>query len=130
VSKRDSIGFAAAGLAAWGAVTAFYAAFGAGLLEARFWFYCLNAFAAAGAFSFVFHLVARLLRQPRSKRIAAALMFTAPGLIGAVALMINYRAFPPGADPASLGRYGAFLLVAYLGVAALVLEPKAAAPAR
>ncbi len=135
--KRDSLTFAAAGLMAWAGASLFYAAFGAGLLEANFWFYALNAFAAAWTFGLVFKLVARLVRQSRRGRLAPALCFVAPGLIGAAVLVWNYRAFPPGADPASLGRYGAFLLVAYLAVALGALErpkvikaPRGAAPAR
>lgn len=66
MSKLDGLAFGGTGLAAWSAATLFYAAFGGGVLESTFWFYALNAFAAAAAVTFAFQAVARLTHTPVS----------------------------------------------------------------
>jgi hypothetical protein len=67
--KTGRFGVQGAGLAAWSAATLFYAAFGGGLLESAFWFYALNAFAAAAVVTFAFQAVARLTHTPRRRRL-------------------------------------------------------------
>jgi len=122
VSKEDSLWFALAGTVVWAAATLFYAAFAGGLIEQAFWFYALNAALAAGALAFFFHLTARLRRLPRRRWLVAATAFSAPGLAGAVVVMLLFETLMPGLPPESLGRYGAFVAVAYAMVATLALE--------
>lgn len=122
MSKEDGAVFGFAGLFAWMAASAFYLAFGAGLLEAAFWFYVLNAGLAAGGVVFVFLSVARIRRIPKGRRIAPALIFIAPGLICGATTLINFAGLCPGAQPASVGRYGAFLVFGYALMLASAME--------
>src|SRR5215217_4917529 len=66
VSKQDGMVFGVAGLLAWTAATAYYAAFGGALIERAFWFYAVNAFLAAGATGFLFHAALLVTRSPQS----------------------------------------------------------------
>jgi H+/Cl- antiporter ClcA len=122
VSKQDGLIFGAAGLAAWLAATLFYAAFGGGLLESAFWFYAVNAFLAAAFGTFVFHVTARLRHIRRGKRMLPMLAFIAPGLIGGALVIGQFQVLMPFADPVSLGRYGAFLAVLFVALAASAFE--------
>jgi len=122
VSKLDGVAFGLAGVVAWLAVTAFYGAFGGGLLEQAFWFYVLNAAIAATGVMLIFHLVARLRRVPRGKRLLPALVFATPGIFGGSLAMINLLAVFPQLEQVSQGRYGAFLLVGYAALVALAME--------
>lgn len=128
VSKEDSFWFALAGAVVWSAATLFYAAFAGGLIERAFWFYALNAGMAAGATLFFFHVTARLRRLSRRRWLAAAAAFAAPGLAGSAVVLALFHQLMPGLPPESLGRYGAFVVVAYGALAALALErpPKTA----
>lgn len=121
MSKLDAAIFTFAGLLAWLAATLFYAAYGGGLLEKAFWFYALNAFAAAAAVTFVFQAAARLRRIPRARRLFPALAFALPVLVGAELVLANFQRLMSD-DPASLGRYGAFMLVLLVAVGASVFE--------
>ena len=121
MSKLDVAIFSVAGLLAWLAATLFYAAYGGGLLEKAFWFYALNAFAAAAAVTFVFQAAARLRRIPRARRLFPALAFALPVLIGAELVLANFQQLMSD-DPASLGRYGAFMLVLLVAVGSSVFE--------
>lgn len=118
--------FSIAGVVVWTAATLFYAAFGGGLLEAAFWFYALNAILAAAALVFVFQLTARATRTPRRQRLGAALVFAAPGVIGAACALFQFDSLFAGLDPVSAGRYGAFLAAGYLAVIGSALEPRRA----
>lgn len=122
MSKRDGLAFGGAGLAAWSAATLFYAAFGGGLLEGAFWFYAINAFAAAAVVTFAFQAVARLTHTPRRRRLFAMILFSTPGLVAGGLVISRYAEVMLSADPASIGRYGAFLMVLYVAVAASVFE--------
>ena len=126
MSKGDVVAFSVAGLVVWALVSLFYAAFGGGLLEAAFWFYALNAFLAAGALLFAFHLVARVTRTSRRRRLQAALTFAWPGIVGGALALANFDSLFAHLDPVSAGRYGAFLTVAYLTVLGSALEPRPA----
>jgi len=121
VSKLDAAIFGLAGLLAWLAATLFYAAYGGGLLEKAFWFYALNAFAAAATATFVFQVAARLRRIPRARRLFPALAFGLPILAGADLVLVHFQKLMSD-DPASLGRYGAFMLVLLVSVGASVFE--------
>lgn len=121
VSKLDVAIFAAAGLLAWLAATLFYAAYGGGLLEKAFWFYAVNAFAAAAATTFVFVLATRLRRIPRAARLFPALAFGLPILAGADLVLANFEKLISD-DPVSIGRYGAFILVMLVSLGASVFE--------
>ncbi|PIB93178.1 hypothetical protein [Caulobacter sp. FWC2] len=122
MSKLDGLAFGGAGLAAWSAATLFYAAFGGGLLESAFWFYAINAFAAAAAATFTFQAVARLTHTPRRRRLFAMILFSTPGLVAGGLVVSRYAEVMPAGDPVSVGRYGAFLVVLYVAVAASVFE--------
>jgi hypothetical protein len=114
VSKEDGVVFGFAGLLAWMAASAFYLAFGGGLLERAFWFYVLNAGLTALWMTFVFEAASRLRRTPCDRRILPAMIFAAPGAICASTTLINFTALAgPVARPESAGRYGAFLLFGY-----------------
>jgi hypothetical protein len=121
VSKLDAAIFGLAGLLAWLAATLFYAAYGNGLIEQAFWFYALNAFAAAAAVTFVFQATARLRRIPRGRRLFPALAYGMPILAGADLVLANFQKLMSD-DPASQGRYGAFMLVLLFAVGASVFE--------
>lgn len=122
MSKLDGLAFGGTGLAIWSAATLFYAAFGGGLLESAFWFYVINAFAAAAAVTFAFQAVARLTRTPRRRRLFAMILFSTPGLVAGSLVVSRYAEIMPSGDPVSVGRYGAFLMVLYVAVAASVFE--------
>lgn len=122
MSKLDGLAFGGTGLAAWSAATLFYAAFGGGVLESAFWFYALNAFAAAAAVTFAFQAVARLTHAPRRRRLMPMVLFSTPGLVGGALVVSRYAEVMPTADPVSVGRYGAFLAVLYVAVAASIFE--------
>ncbi len=122
VSKEDSFYFILAGALVWSAATLFYAAFAGGLIEQAFWFYALNAALATAALTFFFHVTARLRHLPARRRPLAALTFSAPGVFGAAVVIMNFQVLMPGLPPESLGRYGAFVVVAYGALLALCLE--------
>lgn len=122
MSKQDVLVFGGAGLGAWLAATAFYAAFGAGVLESAFWFYALNAFAAAAFVTFVFQASARLRHIKRSKRMLPMLTFAAPGLMASAVVIGRFDLLMPASDPVSVGRYGAFLMVLFTALAASAFE--------
>jgi hypothetical protein len=121
VSKLDVAIFSLAGLTAWLAATLFYAAYGEGLLEQAFWFYALNAFAAAAGVTFAFQATARLRRIPRAQRLFPAMAFGLPILGGADLILANFQQLMSD-SPASLGRYGAFMLVLLVSVGASIFE--------
>ena len=121
MSKLDAAIFSLAGLLAWLAATLFYAAYGGGLLEQAFWFYALNAFAAAAAVTFVFQATARLRRIPRGRRLFPAMAFGMPILAGADLVLAHFQQLMSD-EPASLGRYGAFMLVMMVAVGYSVFE--------
>lgn len=122
MSKEDSFWFAIAGAVVWLASTLFYAAFAGGLIERAFWFYTLNAALVAAAIAFFFHVTARLRRLPQRRRGPAALAFSAPGLAGSILVLALFDTLLPDLPPESLGRYGAFVVVAYGVLAVLALE--------
>ncbi|MBI5940835.1 MAG: DUF5367 family protein [Caulobacterales bacterium] len=111
MSKEDGLTFGLAGVLAFAVSTAWYAAFGAGLLETSFWFYAANAFLVGGAVTFLFYVATRLRHTPRRKRLLAAAVFAAPGLIGAAIMVALFKDIFPAWDPVSLGRYAAFMLL-------------------
>jgi hypothetical protein len=122
VSKRNVCILAGAGLGVWLAATLFYGAFGTELIERAFWFYALNAFLAATLGAFAFQAVARLLRIPRARRLYPAMAFALPGLAAANLILLGLVPLAPGAEPSSLGRYLAFLIVLYISIGASVFE--------
>ncbi|CAN1524529.1 Uncharacterised protein family YnzE [Caulobacteraceae bacterium] len=132
VSKEDGLTFGLGGLVAFLISTGWYAAFGSGLLEKAFWFYAVNAFIVGGVVVFLFHVASRLRRLQRRNRVMAAAIFAAPGLIGAGIMLALFKDIFPGWDPASLGRYAAFILVgeALLASVALDRTKRAASRAR
>lgn len=127
MSKEDGLAFGLAGLAAFVISTAWYAAFGAGLLEKAFWFYAANAFLVGGAVVFLFHVTSRLRRLPRRHRPLAAAIFASPGLVGAGILLALFKDIFPQWDPASLGRFGAFILLGHALLIGAALETRRAA---
>ena len=122
MSKQDGLVFGGAGLGAWLAATLFYAAFGGGVLESAFWFYAFNAFLAAALGTFVFHVTARLRRVRRGRRMLPMLAFVTPGLVGSALVIGQFQTLMPSSDPVSLGRYGAFLMVLFVALAASAFE--------
>jgi len=122
VSKRNVCILAGTGLGAWLAATLFYGAFGTELIERAFWFYALNAFLAAALTTFAFQAVARLLRIPRGRRLYPAMAFALPGVAAANLILLGVVPLAPGAEPSSLGRYLAFLVVLYISIGASVFE--------
>ncbi|KSB88369.1 hypothetical protein AS593_02895 [Caulobacter vibrioides] len=122
MSKRNVFILAGTGLGAWLAATLFYGAFGSGLIERAFWFYALNAFLAAALVTFAFQAVARLLRIPRDRRLYPAMAFALPGAAAANLILLGLVPLAPGAEPSSLGRYLAFLVVLYISIGASVFE--------
>ncbi len=127
MSKQDGLTFGLAGLAAFMVSTAWYAAFGAGLLERAFWFYAANAFLVGGAVVFLFQVAARLRRLPRRHRLPAAAIFAAPGLIGAGVMLALFKDIFPEWDAVSLGRFGAFILLGHALLIGAAFETRRAA---
>lgn len=119
VSKEDAFAYGIAGAITWVAVTAFYGAFGSGILESSFLVYAANAAIATAAMGVAFCITSRLRRTPRGRRAIPALVFFAPGLVGGLIAILNLQSLFPNA---SEGRYGAFLLVAYAAVVILSME--------
>jgi len=119
VSKEDAFAYGIAGAITWVAVTAFYCAFGSGILESSFLVYAANAALATAAMGVAFCITSRLRRTPRGRRAIPALVFFAPGLVGGLIAILNLQSLFPHA---SQGRYGAFLLVAYAAVVILSME--------
>lgn len=122
MSKQDALWFGVVGAAVWAAATLFYAAFAGDLIEHAFWFYALNAVLAAGLVLGGFGILARARRIPRARRLRPAVAFSAPGLLGGALVMANFATLLPDLPPASLGRYGAFLVFAYVALLASALE--------
>jgi len=122
VSKEDGLTFGLAGLVAFLVSTAWYGAFGSGLLEKAFWFYAANAFLVGGAVVFLFHVTSRLRRLQRRNRLLALAIFAAPGLIGAGVMLALFKNIFPEWDPVSLGRYAAFMLLGDALLAGLALD--------
>lgn len=125
MSKQDVLVFGVAGAIAWLAVTAFYGAFGGGLLESSFWFYALNAVLATTAMLVAFCFTARLRRISRQRRFFPALAFFLPGLIGGLLAVFNLDSLFPQLEAVSQGRYAGFMLVAYVTVIGLSLDKPA-----
>jgi hypothetical protein len=122
MSALQALAFGGTGLVSWAAATLFYAAFGGGVLESSFWFYALNAFAAAAALTFAFWAVTRLTHTPRRRRLMPMILYSTPGLVGGALVVARYAEVMPTGDPVSTGRYGAFLVVLYVAVAASIFE--------
>lgn len=122
MSKEDGLTFSLAGVVAFLVSTAWYAAFGASLLEKSFWFYAANAFLVGGVVTFLFYVATRLRRTPRRKRLLAAAVFAAPGLVGAAIMLALFKDVFPALDPVSLGRYAAFVLLGDALLAAMAME--------
>ncbi len=122
LSALHALAFGGTGLAAWAAATLFYAAFGGGILESSFWFYALNAFATAAMLTFTFWAVTRLTHTPRKRRLMPMILYSTPGLVGGALVVARYAEVMPTGDPVSTGRYGAFLVVLYVAVAASIFE--------
>ena len=131
MSKQDGMWFGLAGALVWGAATLFYVVFAKGVIEHAFWFYVVNAALVALALGLFFHVTARFLATPRRHRRLAALTFTAPGLVGAMLLGLNFSTLLPQLPPESHGRYVALVLVSYAMMMVQALESKPRkAPAR
>ena len=124
MSKQDGLWFGLAGALVWGAATLFYVVFAKGVIEHAFWFYVVNAALVAMALGLFFHITARFLATPRRRRRLAALIFTAPGLVGAMLLGLNFSRLLPHLPPESHGRYIALVLASYAMMMVLALEPK------
>lgn len=125
MSKQDGLWFGAAGALVWGAATLFYVAFARGVIEQGFWFYALNAVLVAAATAMFFQLTARLRHLPRRRRVIAALVYAAPGVLGACALAVNFARLLPSMPPESVGRYATLVLLAYAVLIAQALEKPA-----
>jgi hypothetical protein len=125
VSKQDGLWFGAVGALVWGAATLFYVAFARGVIEQAFWFYALNAVLVAAATAMFFQLTARLRHLPRRRRVIAALIYAAPGVLGACALAVNFAKLLPAMPPESVGRYATLVIVAYALLIAQAMEKPA-----
>ena len=72
--------------------------------------------------TFAFQAVARLTHTPRRRRLFPMILFSTPGLVAGGLVVARYAEVMPSGDPVSVGRYGAFLVVTYVAVAASVFE--------
>ena len=124
MSKQDGMWFGLAGALVWGAATLFYVVFAKGVIEHAFWVYVVNAALVAMALGLFFHITVRFLATPRRHRRLAALIFAAPGLVGAMLLGLNFSTVLPQLPPESHGRYIALVLVSYALMMVQALEPK------
>jgi hypothetical protein len=113
----------ALGLVIWVVGTIYYAARGPLILETtsmRYWI----AFAISPIFSAILCvLILRWRHIPPPHWAAAMLLLAIPGMIGEAVVLSHWSTFMPKLQPASGGKYGAFLFATYavvLGLSELV----------
>jgi len=118
VKTHDTVLLLVVGFAIWIIGTIYYALRGPAVLETtslRYWInFILSPLLSAG----ICIMVLRLRHIPASAWAAATLLLALPGMFGEAVLLSSFSTFMPRLQPASAGRYGAFLFAAY----ALVLS--------
>lgn len=119
MSKQDGVGFALVGALVWLAATMAYMTFVGGAVQPS---YALNTFLAAAALALFLRITARVRQTPQDRRAMAALAFSAPGLIGAALISVNFATVLPNLSPEALARYGALMLALYSVVLAQAIE--------
>jgi hypothetical protein len=126
VSKRDGFWFSLAGGLVWISATLAYVNFTGGRIATATWQHSLNIFLAAAALALFFPITARVRRTPTHERALAALAFSAPGLIAAATVAVNFRILLPQFAPDAVARYVALALTAYALVLAQAMDRPAA----
>lgn len=122
MSKRDGFWFALAGMLVWLSASFAFVAFTRGAVGHASWQHTLKIFLAATALAMFFPITARVNRTPRKDRMLAAVIFSAPGLVGAALVAVNSEILLPGIHPDALGRYVALALLAYATVLAQAMD--------
>ena len=123
MTKADVVALLALGSAVWVLGTLYYARAGRAILETtplRYW----TAFAASPVLSTLLCVaIVRWRRIPAAEWAPAMLLLAIPGMIGEAVVLSSFGTFMPRLQPASGGRYGAFLFGTYavvLGLAEFV----------
>jgi hypothetical protein len=119
VKGIDVVVLLALGLVIWVVGTIYYASRGALILEttpARYWI----AFVASPIFSALLCVLILRWRHIAPANWAAAMLLLAiPGMIGEAVVLSHWATFMPKLQPATGGKYGAFLFATYAVVLAL-----------
>jgi hypothetical protein len=123
MNQKDVILLLALGLAIWIAGSFYYASHGPAILETtpqRYWI----AFAVSPVFSAVLCIGILRWRNIAPVHWAPAMLLLAiPGMLGEALVLSHLGTFMPRLQPASGGKYGAFLFATYalvLGIAEIV----------
>lgn len=106
------------GIAFWIAGTIWYGMRGPEVFETTALRYWLNFTVTPIASAAACIMILRWRHIPAPVWASATLMIALPGMLGEAILLSNFATFMPRMQPASAGRYGAFLFLAY----ALVLS--------
>ena len=120
---HESIFLLLFGFALWLAGTIYYELRGPAILETTSRIYWINFILAPIFSAIVCILILRTRHIPQSAWASAALLLALPGMIGEAVLLAQFATLMPRLQPASGGKYAAFLFAAYalfLGIAELV----------
>jgi hypothetical protein len=120
---HDSLFLLLFGFALWLAGTIYYELRGPVILETTSRIYWINFILSPILSSIVCILILRGRHIPQSAWGSAALLLALPGMIGEAVLLANFSSLMPRLQPASGGKYAAFLFAAYalfLGIAEMV----------
>ena len=120
---HDSIFLLLFGFALWLAGTIYYELRGPVLLETTSRIYWINFILAPIFSAIVCILILRTRHIPQSAWASAALLLALPGMIGEAVVLAQFSTLMPRLQPASGGKYAAFLFAAYalfLGIAEVV----------
>lgn len=101
------------GIAFWVAGTLWYRARGAAVFETTSLRYWINFVVVPVASAAVCVLILRWRRVPAPDWASAALLIALPGMFGEALLLSRFAVFMPRMQPASAGKYAAFLFAAY-----------------
>lgn len=120
---HDSIFLLLFGFAFWLAGTVYYAFRGQVILEATSRIYWINFILTPILSAIVCILILRARHIPQADWASAALLIALPGLVGEAVVLAQFSSLMPRLQPASGGKYAAFLFAAYalvLGTAEVV----------
>jgi hypothetical protein len=113
MKMQDRILLLLFGLIFWVVGTLWYAVRGSTMLETtsfRYWVnFILTPLASAG----VCLAILRWRHIPTAEWASAALLIALPGMFGEALVLSRFAVFMPRMQPASAGRYGALLFLAY-----------------
>ncbi len=107
----------AAGMGTWAVATAALMVLGGPLLGSGTLRYALSAAVIIAAFIGLFMALARMIGTPRTNLVQAATLFSIPGMVGEVPVLLAFDRVITSMSSSQSGLYAAFL---FLGYAALL----------